>query len=43
MKTRWTMLAAAPVYTFAAAGDKQGADRDGPAPNLSEMIETPGD
>ncbi len=40
---RWTLLAAAAVVGLAACGSDAVADRDGPVPNLSEMVETQGD
>ncbi len=43
MKMRWTLLAAAAVIGLAACGSDAVADRDGPVPNLSEMVETQGD
>ena len=40
---RWTLLAAAAVIGLAACGSDAVADRDGPVPNLSEMVEPHGD
>ena len=43
MKMRWTLLAAAAAIGLAACGNDAVAARDGPLPNLSEMVETSGD
>ena len=43
MKMRLTLLASAAVIGLAACGSDAVADRDGPVPNLSDMVGTQGD